>query len=124
MIILKQIDAFGQTLLLAISATMIVINGFSEFYVYFFVIGAWQLLSLIWHRWFARLQVVSPQRTHYAKTLLALFALGLMAAVSVYAIIPFLLLLTAAAPVLAVWYNVIVFSELQTLQHRLTIKMR
>ncbi|TAD91367.1 MAG: hypothetical protein EAY75_03645 [Bacteroidetes bacterium] len=120
----KKIDAYVQLALVVGSLVLLTVNGFRHFYLGYFVIGGWQMLSLLGHAWGSKHLFMGQRRRQYTRVLCLLLVLAVVALASVYGILPFLLLLTVVSPALALWYMAIVFTELKNLQHRQFIQMR
>jgi hypothetical protein len=124
MIILKKIDAFTQIFILIGSLLLTFLLDNSWWIFGYFILGAWQIISVLVSHFFASSLPGVFHRGYYAKTLIVLAGLGLlMFAIPDYALFYFYALLFMG-PVLAVWYIIISWLELQLWQRRSLIHLK
>ena len=124
--ILLKLDFNIQILIAFLSLVCAFI--YAEYFLFigiYFILGAWQLLSFLVHlkRRIYNLGVIR----NYAKIILGLFVLGLLCVIfnflnwrflSVY-IFFYLFVMLLSGPVLAIWYMVLTYNDLQSTKDRI-----
>jgi hypothetical protein len=124
MITLKKIDAVIQSFCLIAALVLIAFYDTSWMFISFFIIGGWQLLSVIVTRLFARNLPSVFHRGYYEKTLITLAVLGLIVLIVPYVGLFYFYGLLFIAPVLALWYIIITWHELILWQKRSLIHLK
>ena len=118
---LRIIDLLGQ-MILCLSALVfgiLEISGHSELFFYFyFIVGAWQISSMLIHHFFIRPTLFHDHRDTYAKMSLIVLVIGIICAALVYVSPGFIFLLglylfglLLYSPVLAFFYFYICWRE-------------
>ena len=112
----KTIDFYGSLILMISAVIFAGIPGIDFFLVGYFVVGAWQLISVIVHAvngWFQ-----GNKRSWYNKILILVLILSIFGIVSYYVLFILLLIMLFAAPVMAVYYAQLSYAELKSMNTR------
>ncbi len=124
MLSFKKVDAYAQVLLIVagIIFSIVMQNDISilnvslqgdVFFLSYFVVGGWQVLSALIHLFGFNTKPKLEGRKWYLFTLLFLVITGLLSIVTSDLVIVYLFGLLFISPLLAVWYCVICFLELR-----------
>ncbi|MCA0382313.1 MAG: hypothetical protein LCH58_09145 [Bacteroidetes bacterium] len=103
---LHKIDYYGQLLLYAIIAVLMLWK-IDYFYSAYLLMGGWQLLSVLLHLPNRSSFILSKQRQYYQWVLLAIIIIFLAGIILPVLVWFGLMLLMYVSPVLAVWYTII-----------------
>jgi hypothetical protein len=113
----KLIDlALNISLILFFAVFTLIKKDYSFIYGYF-IIGGWQVISMLIHQsagWFTRKG--SARNSYFTLTLIIILTGALAFLVPLFAIIYYILLFTA--PALAIVYTLICFDECREMRHR------
>ena len=124
MIWLKKIDAFVQSFSFISALILIFLNDNIWLFLSYFIIGGWQLMSVIVTMFFAANLPSLFQRGYYLKTLMVLAVLGLIVLIVPNIGFFYFYGLLFIAPIMAVWYIIITWLELQLWQRRSLIQLK
>lgn len=112
----KTIDFYGSLILMISAVIFAGIAGTDFFLVGYFVVGAWQLISVLIHAvngWFQ-----GNKRSWYNKILILVLILSIFGIVSYCVLFILLLIMLFAAPVMAVYYAQLSYAELKAMNTR------
>ena len=125
MITLKKVDVYGQVILFAAALIWALFTQIEPAWLIgYFVIGGWQLLSVMVHWAWSSHWPLRTDRSLYAWVLILLLLAGLISLIVTPGIFIYLGLPMVAGPLLAVWYFKISFRELSSWQLRTLIRWR
>ncbi len=114
----KKTDCFISSLLIAGFTVMSFVNMDCTFIIGYFVVGGWQVLSMIVHAAFGWFTNGYSYRSIYQYLVLGIIVMALLGLI----IKPFLFILAFpllfAAPVMAIYYTWICYYELNTIMKR------
>jgi hypothetical protein len=113
----KWIDFYGSSFLIVAALVYGLIAGELQFLAGYFVVGAWQILSMlvhVWTGWFGE----NKKRIRYHRIVIGCLVTALVG-IFVY---PFLwfaaLVLLFAAPIMAIYYCILCFDEISLMTRR------
>lgn len=106
----KQIDNWISTTLIVAALLSSLIRLDESFIVWYFVVGAWQLISMITHVW-AGLVPKHSARAIYHTIVVVTLILALVGLVVPYILYAVLLFLVFVAPIMAIYYTMLCFAE-------------
>lgn len=124
LLVIKWTDLSGQIIcgLSGIVISIINDSGLSDILFSYWLLGGWQILSLLIHftaiheKW-----VFKKDRLFYARTILWLLLAGFLSWLAVYfdiyVILLFLFLLLVISPFLGIWYAFITYTEIKRIRH-------
>ncbi len=124
MIWLKKLDAFVQLFLFIVALMLIYWDNNNWLFLSYFIIGGWQLISVIVMKLLAVNMPSVFHRGYYLKTLMVLAGLGLVVLIVPIAGLYYFLGLIWIAPIMAVWYIIITWLELKLWQRRILIQLK
>jgi len=146
MLLLKKIDVYGQFLLLIAALLDVLVLHTTDFIYGYFIVGGWQLLSMVIHYFYGQHKPLSSFRARYQKIIYILLMTGIgclvlpaLAATELFHgsiqndfLVPvgfFLLFLYAAillvgGAFLAFWYTWFSYRELDTWKQRDWVHLR
>ena len=117
----KQIDIILQSVLIAGSIIYALAAGDERFIYPYFVVGGWQVTSFLLHAAFSRDYYPLKSRKWYGWCLVIVIGSGL---VLFYVLVFYLMALLFVAPVMAIWYLVICFMEVNLLHKKAFIHLK
>jgi hypothetical protein len=120
--LIKTID-FRAQLLLIIAGVLFCAINLNSFYVSYFIVGGWQVLSCLTHFFLPHFYPYSGRKI-YLLVLLLLAMLGIIALLSPAFILPYLFILLFISPLMAIWYCFISYKEVKLLQQKEWIQLR
>jgi hypothetical protein len=120
--LVKTIDFRVQLILIIIGVLFCAIR-LDSFYISYFIVGGWQVLSCLAHLFFPHF---NPHfgRKFYLWVLLILVIWGIIALISPAIIIPYLFVLLIFSPIMAIWYCFICYKEVKLYQQKEWIQLR
>ncbi|MBL7746877.1 MAG: hypothetical protein JNM19_05580 [Chitinophagaceae bacterium] len=125
----KLTDILTQAGILVGSLVFIIIpqNSYNLINLYF-IMGGWQVLSLLIHSLFAEGWLAQKDRRSYGKTILWTFITGILCYLSLFAGLPLIMLylfaLLIVSPMFAVWYFIICVKEWRSIKMKELIHLK
>lgn len=123
MIRLKKIDCYGQLTGIVLFPLLACLDSSNFFFDGYFVVGTWQLLSLLFHALFCS-ELLHRARKFYAIAVLLLATLAIPFLFHSASLLGYFLLVLFVSPIMAVCYLLISFSELKNWQARAWIHLK
>ncbi|RYY60905.1 MAG: hypothetical protein EOO05_08310 [Chitinophagaceae bacterium] len=117
----KQIDVLIQVVLLILLGCSVSAIHEADLVPFYFILGAWQVTSLLIHAGLGRYFYTAKGRNAYAKTVLGI---GLAGIVSIPFFLAYLFTMLVLGPVLACWYISICWKEIVLLQKKAFIHLK
>ncbi|MBI1342325.1 MAG: hypothetical protein GC171_05235 [Terrimonas sp.] len=126
---LKLADMLIGTLLILICTIMGLVKRNGQYiFTAYFIVGGWQLISMIAHLFLKKKYIRIPSRKTYEVILLILLATGLLCFGLAYLDIPifwyYLYLMLFLPPLLAIFYHFICYKEYQLLAKKELIHLK
>src|ERR1700712_5666397 len=113
MLLLKKIDVYGQVFIMTVGVLIALGYWNKQSLLIYFVIGGWQLTSMMLHVFLAQKLPVAAHRKQYK---IAMAVIGLVVAISfinqIVSIVGFSILLVIS-PFLSVWFYRMGYKELR-----------
>jgi hypothetical protein len=113
----KKID-LGIQLILIIVLTPLALSGVIFFTYAYFIVGGWQVFSVLIHLLQRQFFFPAKGRRYYCRTLIGVAATGLAALLSNDLGVFYLFALLFVSPAFAIWYVCICHIENKTLEHK------
>lgn len=114
----KQADCFISILLIAGFTVMSFVNRDDTFIIGYFVVGGWQLISMVVHAVFGWFTAKYTRRYVYQFIVLGIVLMAFSGLFMEYFLILLAFPLLFAAPFMAMYYTLICYKELNTLTKR------
>ena len=124
----KWIDLWGQVAILAGSLLYVITTHNGEFFIPYFTVGGWQVLSLAIHSFFTESWLSTNARRSYGLTILWTAIIGILSWLTVYLewslLLVYLFALLAISPAFAIWYFNICLKEWRSIKNKELIHLK
>ncbi len=125
MLLLKKIDVYGQAFATILCLCLPIFSG--EIYMlmsFYFVIGSWQIISVLLHLAFANKRPIMQQRQQFHRILLIISILFGVCCINGALLMLFLFVLLLVSPFSAIWYFSINHKELSNWEAKELVHFR
>lgn len=119
---IKSFDFTAQLVLITGGVLLCLIRP-DQFYISYFTVGGWQVLSCFAHLVYPHYYRYSG-RKYYLWVLLFVIIVFLICLITPDSIIPFLFCLLVFSPMMAVWYAFICYKEVKLYQQKEWVQLR